>query len=179
MRVDGDLDRLHGALPALTAGEGLRARAALAGGQRGAAELGFARGRRVPVEAPLAQRREPVVAQAGLREGRELRRQLQRRRQRLALRRQPVDEADLKRLARAHRPAGEDQVHGPRGADQARQAHRARSIATQRRQTHRTPRLHPPPACCPQGHLQAAGHRIALDGGDHRFEAEPRQAMGP
>ncbi len=56
------------------------------------------------------------------------------------------------RLLRVHRPAGEDQVHGPRVADQARQAHRCPGRSAAPRTGGRTRRRsppRPPPACRP------------------------------
>ena len=69
-------------------------------------------------------------------------------------------------------PAGEDQVHRPAVPDQPRQSHRA---AVDQRHAP-APAEHPEhrvllgdPQVAPQRQLEAAGHRVATDRGDHRL----------
>ena len=159
-------------MAAVAGGEGLGADAGVAGPQRVGAEGGFAAGGGVPVERPLVQRRGAVVAHAGLGEGRQLGGQLQGDIEGAAGGGQAVGEADVIGLPGGDFAAGEDQVHGPRLADQARQAHGA-----QVDQRHAEPAAEDAEGGVvggdaqvgPAGQLQAAGHREALDRGDHRL----------
>ena len=121
---------------------------------------------------PLLEGREPVAAQADLGE----RGQLPGERHGVFQRRtrggEPVDQADGQGLGTGHAPAGQDEVHGPGVPDQAGEAHRPQVA-----QGHPEPPavdaehgvLGCHPQVAPQGQLQATGHGVPLDGGDHRL----------
>jgi hypothetical protein len=88
----------------------------------------------------------------------------------------PVGQAPAQRLGRLDGPAGQDHVQRPALADDARQPHRAavdqrHAPASAEHPEDRAFRGHPQVA--PQGQLQSAGHRVALDGGDHRLGQQP------
>ena len=84
----------------------------------------------------------------------------------------PVDQAHGQRLFGAHLPAGEDEVEGPALADQPGEPDRAavdegHAEAAAEDAEGGVGGGHPQVA--PDGQLQAAGHGVALDGGDHRL----------
>src|SRR5215470_6114783 len=121
---------------------------------------------------PLLVRREAVGAHAVLREAREVVRQRDRGRARRARWYEPVHESHAERLVAADAPAGEDEVHRVTHADEPRQPH-GPEIAerdTEAAAVDAEDGIRRGDAeIAPQRELEPAGHRVALDGGDHRL----------
>ena len=126
-------------------------------------------------QALLLEHREPVVAQAVLGQRGQLVGERLGRRAGLARRHHPVDQPHGVRLGGTDRPAGEDQVQGPPGADEPGQPHRAavdegHAPASAEDAERRVLGGHPQVA--PDGQLEPARDGVTLDGGDHRL-AQP------
>ena len=147
------------------------------GGQRDQAVAQLVGQRVRLVEAVLLQQREPVVAQAGLREAGDLPRPAPRPGPRAV----PVgdDAVDQTRSRSASAAstgaAGEDQVHRPAGADQPGQPDRAavdqrHAPAAAEHPEHGV--LLGDPQVAPQRQLEPAGDGVPGDRGDHRL-AQP------
>ena len=93
-------------------------------------------------------------------------------RQGLARRYDAVGQPDLERLGGWHGPTGQDQVHGAAVADEAGEADRAEVAQRDAEAAAEDPEdgvLGGHPQVAPEGELDAAGHGVALDGGDDRF----------
>ena len=160
-----------------------------AGREPGGAGLGFGHERPLPVREFRSHRgglAEPfgvqhgraVSPQAGLRERRELRGERLGGSQRLAGGHDPVGEPDRGGLGGVDGTSGEDHVHRPAGADQAGQAHGPaidERHAPASAEDAKDGGFVGHPQVAPQGQFEAAGHRVARHGGDHRL-GQPQSA---
>ena len=141
-------------------------------GQHGHAVAELVGHRLVLIEPAALQRGRPVAAQALLGQRGDLVGQGLRRRPRLARRDHPVGQAHRQRLRGGDRPPGQDHVQRPAQPDHAGQPHRAavdqrHAPAAAEHAQHRVLLGHPQVA--PQRQLQAAGHGVPGDRGDHRL----------